>query len=80
MVEWIEILDKSVIPNPGKVSTLVVEWIEIYGMMIWFGTASSPPSWWSGLKYSVFLQSKKARDVSTLVVEWIEILTLESIE
>ena len=33
----------------------------------------SPPSWWSGLKYSALVYVYTSAIVSTLVVEWIEI-------
>ena len=35
------------------VSTLVVEWIEIFDAAEYKACVESPPSWWSGLKYTL---------------------------
>ena len=53
----------------------MVEWIE----MLAFNSLnparlSSPPSWWSGLKFRPAYDRTEICPVSTLVVEWIEIM------
>ena len=61
-----------------RVSTLVVEWIEIiliHAISVW--AIASPPSWWSGLKSAGASPYRSAYTVSTLVVEWIEIVPIE---
>ena len=56
------------------VSTLVVEWIEMHLFTLLCGKEmSSPPSWWSGLKFLFWKVLTVYWLVSTLVVEWIEI-------
>ena len=50
MVEWIEILRSIVYAICFRVSTLVVEWIEMLYLMKYAASLWSPPSWWSGLK------------------------------
>ena len=57
----------------GTVSTLAVEWIEIFLSRLWRAGDLSPPSRWSGLKYLYLDPSAKGLAVSTLAVEWIEI-------
>ena len=52
VVEWIEIRLLVFRPFSAIVSTLVVEWIEIVNGKIMFHIVMSPPSWWSGLKWS----------------------------
>ena len=59
-----------------EVSTLVVEWIEIFVFNIYDLVFGSPPSWWSGLKFWYSSNISCAYMVSTLVVEWIEICRL----
>ena len=50
MVEWIEMAIQDLQDRIIHVSTLVVEWIEIYGAIWRIYPGRSPPSWWSGLK------------------------------
>ena len=73
MVEWIEMSDLDVDSSLNKVSTLVVEWIEIYKLLPFSVENMSPPSWWSGLKSPPVPPITDSVYVSTLVVEWIEI-------
>ena len=73
MVEWIEIYVLGAATPVLKVSTLVVEWIEINTCGAWATNEESPPSWWSGLKSEGKPKPKTMDWVSTLVVEWIEI-------
>ena len=61
VVEWIEILYPARKEGLFEVSTLVVEWIEI-GLCTYCSSPSpSPPSWWSGLKFSGSDNSSSAK-------------------
>ena len=51
MVEWIEIAMTYYVAVLEAVSTLVVEWIEIQEQSMINYLLTSPPSWWSGLKF-----------------------------
>ena len=73
MVEWIEINRCTVMLRGWLVSTLVVEWIEICYQELFLIPSTSPPSWWSGLKFTQIMKMNIGNQVSTLVVEWIEI-------
>ena len=57
----------------GIVSTLAVEWIEIYNPILVISFKMSPPSRWSGLKSPSAGSGCPRPGVSTLAVEWIEI-------
>ena len=50
----------------------MVEWIEIQRVKKEGLVIRSPPSWWSGLKFTVKIDAYTHGNVSTLVVEWIE--------
>ena len=58
---------------PDPVSTLAVEWIEMYNDSSIVSYMESPPSRWSGLKSEATAESIMQSYVSTLAVEWIEI-------
>ena len=62
------------------VSTLVVEWIEIFDAAEYKACVESPPSWWSGLKSAGQTDDILRRVVSTLVVEWIEIAKPDKVQ